>query len=445
MKFIDLIINEDLSIEGMVELKWSPTGYVHLGEIKTNWKYVPSDLVIAIKGKIDENGLFTFSYDPSKKIKFTQSLHGYGTIINKELSIPEIFKNPPPGIMEPTMETIILRKFKFIENEKWVTLSYNGITGPLKFKFILHKEFCTKRDKIPLNMFLSTEYQDETKILPNGTKITKTNDKIKIVSEDGCVEIFITEYSKIIGSDGTEIEIVTRKILDGVISSHLYKGYIQVDIWEGGKHHYFFTKNAIVKTNGTNFDLNVKDDGSTVLTVLDGEVEFSDINKKKTVIVKKNQKSICKTGAFPSKPASIKTNKIQKWWGEEGDTIVKKQRTFTEKNFAEIMEKIMGITSNTPPYGTKAPAKEVTKRKMSDEIYVEIVAYWIYLSNKYQDDPMGSIKMGEEIEKICKKFDVTYEDYATYQEKLTDENPEHFSKLLEKAEKKVEELKKANK
>lgn len=173
---------------------------------------------------------------------------------------------------------------------------------------------CTKKDKIPLNIFLSKDYKDEAKIFSNGTKIQKMHDKLKIVTKDGCVELFIKEYFKINGLDGTKMEISISKVLDGVVESNIYEGYIQVDIWEDGKHHQFTTKDAIVEVNGTNFTMEVSGDGATILTVLDGKAEFSDKKKRKTVLVKKNQKSVIKPNGLPSESVSIDPNQILRWW-----------------------------------------------------------------------------------------------------------------------------------
>lgn len=65
---------------------------------------------------------------------------------------------------------------------------------------------------------------------------------------------------------------------------------------------------------GTEYTVEVEDDGTTTLTVLDGEVEFSDKEMKKTVIVKRNQKSACKPVGLPSDPVEIKPKLIPKWW-----------------------------------------------------------------------------------------------------------------------------------
>lgn len=176
------------------------------------------------------------------------------------------------------------------------------------------RKMCDVKDNVSLDVILSTKYTNKTETLPNRTQITKSNDRVKIVTKDGCVELYLKDYFKITGSDGTEMEMSISKVLDGVISSELYQGSVQVDIWEGGKHHHFFTRNAIVEVSGTNFTMEVSKDGTTTLTVLNGEVEFSDIKKKGTVIVKKNQRSVVKPGGLPTEPKAIEQNQIPRWW-----------------------------------------------------------------------------------------------------------------------------------
>lgn len=71
---------------------------------------------------------------------------------------------------------------------------------------------------------------------------------------------------------------------------------------------------AVVAVRGTQFVTKAEKDGTTILTVIDGEVEFSDIQKRKTVLVKKNQKSVVKPGGLPSEPVFIDPNQILRWW-----------------------------------------------------------------------------------------------------------------------------------
>jgi len=218
--------------------------------------------------------------------------------------------NPAPLTFQVSDDRISITGEKVIE--------FPGLMGIAKVSGELHRvRKCEKKDKIHLNTILSTEYNDEIKTFPNGTEVQKIHDKLKIVTKDGCVELYIKEYFKITGSDGTEMEISVSKVLDGIVESNIYQGYIQVDIRGNGKHHHFFTKDAIVEVSGTNFTMEVSEDGTTILTVLDGEVEFSDKQKRKTVVVKKSQISVVNPGGLPSEPVSIDPRHIPKWWEEQ--------------------------------------------------------------------------------------------------------------------------------
>ncbi len=74
------------------------------------------------------------------------------------------------------------------------------------------------------------------------------------------------------------------------------------------------TPTSVTSVRGTEYELNVEDDGTTTVIVLDGEVEFSDKENKKTVIVKKNQISVCKPKDLPSDPYEINQDQLLKWW-----------------------------------------------------------------------------------------------------------------------------------
>jgi len=173
---------------------------------------------------------------------------------------------------------------------------------------------CEKKDILSVDGIISSKFVDTVKTYPNGASIRKTHDVIKITSAEGCVELCIKDYFKIVGRDGTEFEISISKLLDGVIESNVYKGYIQVDVWREGKHHQFTTKDATIEISGTSFTIEIIDGGLTIITVLDGEAKISDINSKKTVVLKKNQMSICQQGGLPSDPVDINPNQVFKWW-----------------------------------------------------------------------------------------------------------------------------------
>ena len=334
MQINSLTIEPTLDFTGWARIELQPTRWVDLsnhemGTIeRIDWNYTPSEVVTKLNGKIEKNGVLNINYDPTIKIKVTKisEMGQVGIVpITKEVEIKElsIIEALESGYMY--MSEIDLNNWEKHETEDGFLLEKNYHSGELHAASILILSvsergvlagwpLCTKKDKIPLDILVNTEYKDETETYPNGTKVRKTKDTLKIATKDGCVELYIKDYFCITGADGTEMEMSISKVIDGVISSELYQGSIQVDIWEGGKHHHFSTQNAIVEVSGTNFTMEVSKDGTTTLTVLDGEVEFSDIKKKGTVIVKKNQRSVVKPGGLPTEPEAIEQNQIPRWW-----------------------------------------------------------------------------------------------------------------------------------
>lgn len=83
---------------------------------------------------------------------------------------------------------------------------------------------------------------------------------------------------------------------------------------EEGEDFRVESPQAVLAPRGTKFITKVKKDGTTTLTVIDGEVEFLDKQMRKMVLVKKNQKSVVKPGGLPSEPVSFDPKMIPKWW-----------------------------------------------------------------------------------------------------------------------------------
>lgn len=71
---------------------------------------------------------------------------------------------------------------------------------------------------------------------------------------------------------------------------------------------------AALAVRGTEFVTSVDTDGTTTLTVLEGTVEFSDLNRETTVTVEENQMSVVNPEGLPSEPVSIDPNQIPRWW-----------------------------------------------------------------------------------------------------------------------------------
>ncbi|MEA3485559.1 MAG: FecR family protein [Candidatus Aerophobetes bacterium] len=137
-------------------------------------------------------------------------------------------------------------------------------------------------------------------IPPNG--LVKTDEHTR-------KEIIIPNVGEIIVNTDSECKFKTERLLEQ------FKGELFYKIRKLEPHQFEIrTPVAAIGVRGTQFVTNVDKDGTTTLTVLEGSVEFSDLNKKKTVVVKKNQTSVVKPGGLPSEPAHINPGQIPRWW-----------------------------------------------------------------------------------------------------------------------------------
>lgn len=120
-------------------------------------------------------------------------------------------------------------------------------------------------------------------------------------------DIVVPNKGKVIIKPNSECKFKEDRLLEQSL------GEIYSKIKPGGNYKVQAPQ-AVCGVRGTRFITKVKKDGTTTLTVLDGEVEFSDKEKKKTVVVKNNQRSVCLQGGLPSEPVTIEPNLILKWW-----------------------------------------------------------------------------------------------------------------------------------
>jgi len=83
---------------------------------------------------------------------------------------------------------------------------------------------------------------------------------------------------------------------------------------EEGEDFRIESPQTIIAVRGTQFITKVEKDGTTTLTVIDGEIKFSDKQMRKTVLVKKNQRSVVKADGLPSETVTIDPKQIPRWW-----------------------------------------------------------------------------------------------------------------------------------
>jgi len=74
------------------------------------------------------------------------------------------------------------------------------------------------------------------------------------------------------------------------------------------------TPNALGGIVGTEFEIIVEEDGTSIFNVIDGIVEVSDLNGTRTVTVSAGETTICESGGLPSDPQSLDIDSLEKWW-----------------------------------------------------------------------------------------------------------------------------------
>ena len=75
------------------------------------------------------------------------------------------------------------------------------------------------------------------------------------------------------------------------------------------------TPQAICGVRGTDYEINIDNDSTTILTVFEGEVEFSNRNGSGTVTVGANEQSTIRAGEPPTEPETIDERpSISRWW-----------------------------------------------------------------------------------------------------------------------------------
>lgn len=120
-------------------------------------------------------------------------------------------------------------------------------------------------------------------------------------------DIVVPNKGKVIIKPNSESKFKEDRLLEQIL------GEI-ISIIKPGVDYKVRTPQAVLAVRGTQFITEVAEDGTTTLAVLDGEVEFSDILRRKTVLVKKNQSSVVKPTELPTEPVSINPKMIPRWW-----------------------------------------------------------------------------------------------------------------------------------
>jgi len=140
-------------------------------------------------------------------------------------------------------------------------------------------------------------------------KDIKPNEPIK-TDKKTQIEVTLPDIGTIEVSENTEAEFKSESLLEVI------KGKIctMIEKIRGKNKFEIHTPTCIVAVRGTKYAIDVEDNGTTTLIVLNGEVELSDKEMKKTIIVRENQLSVVKLEGLPSDPVSIEPDQILRWW-----------------------------------------------------------------------------------------------------------------------------------
>lgn len=215
-----------------------------------------------------------------------------GTVDLRENEINFNFENVPTEYALGFSHWFKSENIKFVEPDK-ILFDYETRDGePVDLEQKLTGEL------YKINFLKKTFPKD---IKPNEPIKTDKKTRIEITIPD-VGKVNIAENTKAVFRSENLIEVVEGKI-HGFIKKLKPKTKFEIH-----------TPPACVGVRGTEYILTVEDDGTTTLIVLDGEVEFSDKEKRKAVLVKRNQQSVVKPGELPSEPENINPDRIIDWW-----------------------------------------------------------------------------------------------------------------------------------
>lgn len=274
------------SFDGWAKFTASNEFYDTKGRVFEIWSLKNGSEVIELFGHFSKDGRVFFGSDASVMVK-REFIGRSGTeTIFEELEFRafSIGGLPPGGVFIPG------EGVNFVIDGDRIIIKYDGQ------KEGLHQKVAGELYRIELQK--KTIPKD---IQPNEPIETDKKTRIEITIPD-IGKVNIAENTKAKFKSENLLEVVKGKI-HGFIKKLKPKTKFEVN-----------SPTCILAVRGTEYAFNVEDDGTTTLIVLDGEVEFSDKEKKKTVLVKKNQHSVVKPGELPSEPVDISINRVPKWW-----------------------------------------------------------------------------------------------------------------------------------
>ncbi|WP_309493141.1 FecR family protein [Candidatus Hecatella orcuttiae] len=147
-------------------------------------------------------------------------------------------------------------------------------------------------------------YENYAMLQVGDTVITASETQVKIVIPEENASLVVGESSRV------SIKQLGRGERDRELEFSWGKMWIGID----GARFLITTPFSTIWTRGTELSLEVAEDGTTTIIVLEGSAEFSDLTRTKTVLVEQHETSVVRAGGKPSDPTSIDPGQIDRWW-----------------------------------------------------------------------------------------------------------------------------------
>lgn len=165
------------------------------------------------------------------------------------------------------------------------------------------------------------------RVASGDTIITSRNSQVELAFLDGSV----VKIDK--NAECTVEELMGPPEEESVLKNVLKfsTGKIYFKLFPSEKPKEIHTSSFAMTVRGTEFTLEVADDGLTTLIVLEGIVEFSDLNRTKMVEVGQYEASVVKPGELPSDPTVIDADEIDRWWEPLSKEVIPKVTPTPEK------------------------------------------------------------------------------------------------------------------
>jgi len=159
-----------------------------------------------------------------------------------------------------------------------------------------------------------TIYRKMKPMTPEVGEQMQVNDIIKTEGK-GLIRFEVEDVNMYCLYENAQLQVIVKVKIETTSKFMLYCGEFWAHLRKLGCQ--VETPISVSGVRGTEFTLEVESDSTSTVTVIDGTLEFSDRDLKKTVMVPAGYRSIIKPGGLPSEPEKVSLESMPMWWIEE--------------------------------------------------------------------------------------------------------------------------------